>query len=147
MAEAARLTDAVRDLLESGRRERLSQLLEDTHAADIAAVLRELPLPDQVILFRLLGREPAGAVLAELGDQGVAELAGALDEGEISSILDRMRPDDAAQVLEELPAEQVEKVLDLMKEEKSEEVQELLEYTEGTAGRLMSPEFVAVLVH
>src|SRR6266540_4237657 len=31
-----------------------------------------------------------------------------------------------------------------MEEEKSEEVQELLEYTEGTAGRLMSPEFVAV---
>ena len=144
MAEAARLTGAVRDLLESGRRERLSQLLEDSHAADIAAVLRELPLPDQVILFRLLGREPAGAVLAELGDQGVAELAGALDEGEISSILDRMRPDDAAQVLEELPAEQVEKVLDLMKEEKSEEVQELLEYAENTAGRLMSHDFVAV---
>ena len=145
MAEAARLTGAVRDLLESGRRERLSQLLEDSHAADIAAVLRELPLPDQVILFRLLGREPAGAVLAELGDQGVAELAGALDEGEISSILDRMRPDDAAQVLEELPAEQVEKVLDLMKEEKSEEVQELLEYREKTAGRLMTTDMLAVL--
>jgi magnesium transporter len=147
MAEAARLSDTVRDLLESGRRERLSQLLEDAHAADIAAVLRELSLPDQVILFRLLGRESAGAVLAELGDQGVAELAGALDEGEISSILDRMRPDDAAQVLEELPAEQVEKVLDLMKEEKSEEVQELLEYREKTAGRLMTTDMLAVLEH
>jgi magnesium transporter len=31
-----------------------------------------------------------------------------------------------------------------MEEEKSEEVQELLEYREGTAGRLMSPDFVAV---
>jgi magnesium transporter len=31
-----------------------------------------------------------------------------------------------------------------MEEEKSEEVQELLEYAEGTAGRLMSPSFVAV---
>jgi magnesium transporter len=55
-----------------------------------------------------------------------------------------MRPDDAAQVLEDLPAEQVEKVLDLMKEEKSEEVQEILEYPEHSAGRLMSPDFVAV---
>src|SRR5256885_10093367 len=34
--------------------------------------------------------------------------------------------------------------LDLMAEEKSEEVQELLEYREGTAGRLMSPNVVAV---
>ena len=109
MGEATRLTDTVRDLLESGRRERLNQILEDAHAADIAAALRELPLPDQVTLFRLLGRESAGAVLAELGDQAVHVLAGALDEGEISSILDRMRPDDAAQVLEELPAEQAER--------------------------------------
>lgn len=140
-----RLTDTVRDLLESGRRERLSQILEDAHAADIAAALRELPLPDQVTLFRLLGRESAGAVLAELGDQAVHELASALDEGEISSILDRMRPDDAAQVIEELPAEQAEKVLDLMKEEKSDEVQELLEYGEKTAGRLMTPDMLAVL--
>jgi magnesium transporter len=145
MGEATRLTDTVRDLLESGRRERLNQILEDAHAADIAAALRELPLPDQVTLFRLLGRESAGAVLAELGDQAVHELAGALDEGEISSILDRMRPDDAAQVLEELPAEQAEKVLDLMKEEKSEEVQGLLEYGEKTAGRLMTPDMLAVL--
>src|SRR5262249_9614386 len=36
------------------------------------------------------------------------------------------------------------KILDLMGEEKSEEVQELLEYREGTAGRLMSTNFVAV---
>ena len=145
MGEAIRLTDTVRDLLESGRRERLNQILEDAHAADIAAALRELPLPDQVTLFRLLGRESAGAVLAELGDQAVHELAGALDEGEISSILDWMRPDDAAQVLEELPAEQAEKVLDLMKEEKSEEVQGLLEYREKTTGRLMTPDMLAVL--
>src|SRR5258706_392839 len=84
MAEAARLTDTVRDLLESGRRERLSQVLEDAHAADIAAALRDLTLPDQVTLFRLLGRESAGAVLAELDDQPLHELARALDEGEIS---------------------------------------------------------------
>lgn len=147
MDEATRLTDTVRDLLESGRRERLSQVLEDAHAADIAAALRELPVPDQVALFRLLGRESAGAVMAELGDQSLHELTAALDEGEISSVLDRMRPDDAAQVLEELPAEQVEKVLDLMKEEKSEEVQGLLEYGEKTAGRLMTPDMLAVLEH
>jgi len=47
-------------------------------------------------------------------------------------------------VVEELPREQAEKILDLMEEEKSEEVHELLEYGEGTAGRLMSTTLVAV---
>jgi magnesium transporter len=144
MEDTARLTETVRDLLESGRRERLAQLLEEAHAADIAAALRDLPVPDRVTLFRLLNREQAGAVLAELDDQSLLELVRALDEVEISGILDRMRPDDAAGVLEELPEEQAEKVLDLMKEEKSEEIQELLEYGEKTAGRIMSPDVLAV---
>ena len=55
-----------------------------------------------------------------------------------------MQPADAAQVIEELPEEQAEKVLDLMKEQQSEDVQELLEYGEKTAGRIMSPEVVAI---
>jgi magnesium transporter len=71
----------------------------------------------------------------------------ALDETEVSKILDQMPSDDVVEVVEELPKEQAEKILDLMEEEKSEEVQELLEYGEGTAGRLMSPRFLAVNEH
>src|SRR5688500_6594324 len=121
------MTETIHDLVEEGRRERLLQVLEESHAADIAAALRDHSLTEQVMVFRLLNREKAGAVLAELDDQPLLELARALDEVEISGILDRMQPDDAVQVLEELPEEQQEKVLDLMKEERSEEVQELLE--------------------
>src|SRR3990170_8838297 len=144
MENGARLGETIRDLLESGRHERLAQVLEESHAADVAAALRDLPVPEQVTLFRLLNREQAGGVLAELDDQPLLELVRALDELEISGILDRMQPDDAAQVLEELPEEQAEKVLDLMKEEQSEEVQELLEHGEKTAGRIMSPDVLAV---
>src|SRR5204863_4036392 len=68
----------------------------------------------------------------------------ALDEVEVSRILDQMPSDHVVEVVEELPPEQAEKFLDLMENEKSEEVQELLEYPDGTAGRLMSPTFVAV---
>ena len=83
-------------------------------------------------------------MLSELDDEPLLELVRALDEAEISGILDRMQPDDAAQVIEELPDEQAEKVLDLMKEQQSEDVQELLEYGEKTAGRIMSPDVLAV---
>ncbi len=144
MESTERLSETIRDLLEAGRHERLAQILKESHAADIAAALRDFPVPEQVTLFRLLNREQAGGVLAELDDQPLLELVRALDELEISGILDRMQPDDAAQVLEELPEEQAEKVLDLMKEEQSEEVQELLEHGEKTAGRIMSPDVLAV---
>ncbi len=144
MDTTERLSETVRDLVQAGRRDRLAQVLEEAHAADVAAAMRDLSIADQVTVFRLLGREQAGGVLAELDDQTLLELVRALDEAEISSVLDRMQPEDAAGVLEELPEEQAEKVLDLMKEEKSEEIQEILEHGEKTAGRIMSPDFLAV---
>jgi len=144
MDDTERLSETVRDLVEGGRYERLAQILDEAHAADIAAAMRDLAVADRITLFRLLGREKAGGVLAELDDQTLLELVRALDEAEISSVLDRMEPEDAAGVLEELPQEEVEKVLDLMKEDRSEEIQELLEYGEKTAGRIMSPDFLAV---
>ena len=144
MSETERLTESVKELLGGGRDERLAGLLENAHAADISSVLRELALPDQVRLFRLLSSQHAGEVLSELDDPTQRELLRALDEQEVSRVLDQMPADDVVEVVEELPKEEAEKILDLMAEEKSEEVQELLEYREGTAGRLMSPNVVAV---
>ncbi len=144
MEEQSRFGETVKDLLEGGREERLAQLLEEAHPTDVARTLRELPTAEQTRLFRLLNREQAGAVLHEMDDQTVVELVRALDEAELSGILDRMPVDNAAEIVDELPEEQAEKVLDLMKEEQAEEVQELLEYGEKTAGRIMSPRFVAV---
>ena len=69
MTDTARLGETVRDLLESGRHERLAQLLEEWHAADVAAALRDLAEPERITFFRLLNREQEGAVLAELDDQ------------------------------------------------------------------------------
>jgi magnesium transporter len=144
VSETERLTESVKELLDGGRDERLAGLLENAHAADISSVLRELALPDQVRLFRLLSSQHAGEVLSELDDPTQRELLRALDEQEVSRVLDQMPADDVVEVVEELPKEEAEKILDLMAEEKSEEVQELLDYREGTAGRLMSPNVVAV---
>jgi magnesium transporter len=142
--EPLRLTESVKELLGAGRSERLADLLENAHPADISSALRELPLPDQVHVFRLLGPQQAGEVLSELDDQTLLELVRALDETEVSRILDRMPSDHVVEVVEELPREEADKILDLMQEDKSEEVQELLEYGPNTAGRLMSPRFIAV---
>jgi magnesium transporter len=140
MEETARLTESIKELLGAGRAERLADVLEAAHAADVATALRELPLPDQVQLFRLLAPQHAGDVLSELDDPTRTELVRALDEVEISRILDGMPSDHVV----ELPREEADKLLDLMQEDKSEEVHELLEYGEKTAGRLMSTRFIAV---
>src|SRR6266404_517949 len=144
MEETARSVETVQALLERGDRRRLVDLLTAAHPADVVALLRELPLESQVTVFRLLSAQRAGEVLSELDDQTLLQLVQALDQLEVSRILDEMPPDHAAEVVEELPAAQAESLLEMMKEEQSEDVQELLEYPEDTAGRLMSPNAVAV---
>src|SRR6266542_5915819 len=144
MNDADRLLEAIKTLVKGTGDPRDHALLDEAHPADVAAVLRQLPLSEQVTIFRTLSQERAGEVLSELDDHALLELVRALDEVEVSRILDEMPPEHAADVVEELPSEQAEKILDLMQEEKSEEVQEILEYPEHSAGRLMSPDFVAV---
>src|SRR3990170_1478181 len=138
--ESARLLDELRQRLEEQDLPALRERLPRTHPADLAAVLRDLPIADEVTLFRQLAREQAGGGLSAMGEERVR----ALDQGEVSEILDRMPPDEAADVVETLPEEQAEQILDRMTEEESEEVQELLQYGESTAGGIMTPEFVAV---
>ena len=142
--EQARLLEATQQLVKGGGDVRDRALLDEAHPADIAQVLRQLELPDRVLVFRLLGHDQAGDVLSELDDETLLQLVQGLDEIEVSKILDRMPSEHAADVVEELPSDQAEKILDLMEEEKSEEVQELLEYPEDSAGRLMAPDVVAV---
>jgi magnesium transporter len=139
-----RLQAAIRSVAAGDADARDESLVQDAHPADLAAALRELPLDEQVAVFRALADERAGEILPELDDETLLQLVRTLDDSEVSRILDEMPSDEAADVVEELPTEQAEKILDLMQEEKSEEIQEILEYPEHSAGRLMSPDFVAV---
>src|SRR5437899_4935579 len=144
MNESERLSEPIDRLVKGTADTRDRVALDEAHPADIAAVARHLPLTEQVALFRLLSQERAGEVINQLDDATLLELVQVLEEGEVSRILDEMPPEHAADVVEELPSEQAEKILGLMQEDKSEEVQERLDYPEHSAGRLMSPDFVAV---
>ena len=144
MDEQERLLEAAKRLLAGHAEARDRETLDSAHPSDIAAVLQHLPEGQRVALFRQLSSERAGEVLSKLDDNSLLVLVRALDEVEVSRILDEMPPEHAADVVEELHRDEAAKILDLMEEEHSEDVQEILEYPEHSAGRLMSPDFVAV---
>jgi len=58
--------------------------------------------------------------------------------------LSLMRPDDRTELLEELPGKVTQRLLNLLKPEDMEEARMLLGYPEGSVGRLMTPDYVAV---
>jgi magnesium transporter len=145
MADTERLLHAAERLVGSDPDLDDESALREAHPADVAHVLQQLPAESRLALFRSLGRDQAGEILSELDDHTLLELIRGLEDLELSRILDEMPPEHAADVVEELSTEQAEKILDLMEEGKSEEVQDILEYPEQSAGRLMSPDFVALL--
>src|SRR5262245_38760771 len=99
LEESARLLEELRTLLEAADLPALRERLAPIHPADLAGVLRELPIDQRVTVFRLLAREQAGAVLSEMDNESLLALVQALDQGEVSEILDRMPPDEAADVV------------------------------------------------
>src|SRR2546428_6959486 len=144
MSDQERLLDSAKRLLEGGKDARDDQALEAAHPSDIAATLQRLPLDQQVALFRRLSPQRAGEVLPGLDDTTLLALVRALDDAEVSRILDELPPEQAGHGVEELHRDEAAKILELMEEGHSEDVQEILEYPEHSAGRLMSPDFVAV---
>ena len=137
MEELERLRESIKLLLVEGRDERLSDVVDDAHPADVSRVIRELQRDDQVRLFRLLSPQHAGEVLAELDDPTLRELVSSLPEVEVSRVLDRMSPEQVVDVVEELPKKRADDILELMEEEKSRRF-DSSSMGRNTAGRLMS---------
>ena len=56
----------------------------------------------------------------------------------------RADPDDAVTFIDSLPEERREAVLSLLDPERRDEVRELISYPEGTVGRIMNTDFMAL---
>jgi magnesium transporter len=122
----------------------LRESLEQQPAPETAELLMELPKHEQVLLFRSLTRETAAAVFAHLDIEQQDALLHALTDEETRRLLTDMSPDDRTQLLEELPGRVTQRLLTLLPAEDLEEARWLLGYPEGSVGRLMTPDYIAV---
>jgi len=68
----------------------------------------------------------------------------ALPEEKAAELLNAMQPDDRTAFLEELPGNYVKELLKVLTPERRAETLELLGYEEGSVGRLMTPDYVAI---
>ena len=62
----------------------------------------------------------------------------------VVAILNEMSPDDRTALLEELPSAAARQLIQLLTPEERHVAQALLGYPEGSVGRLMTPDFIAV---
>ncbi len=124
--------------------ESLRVAFEDLDPPDIAEVLHDLPPEDSGVIFRILPREKAGVAFEYLPLDQQATIVSTLSSDLLVGVLNEMAPDDRTRLFEELPAEVTRRALSQLKPEELKVARQLLGYPENTAGRFMTPEYLAI---
>jgi Mg/Co/Ni transporter MgtE len=113
---------------------------EKLRPADLATVLQDLSTKRRNEVAAALDDERLADVLEELPEERQVEILASLSGERAADVLEVMDPDDAADLLAELPGSEQERLLGLMEPQEAAPVRRLLDYTEGTAGAVMTSE-------
>lgn len=138
------LIPEIRSLIEARDFAGLRELFSDWPPADVAEVIVDLPEDDRVIIFRVLPAALAADVFEYLDVDAQQELLRCMAHEQVVAILNEMSPDDRTALLEEMPSAAARQLIRLLTPEERRVAQALLGYPEGSVGRLMTPDFVAV---
>ncbi len=121
---------------------RLKLELNELPPIDVGDYIADLPTERRAIAFRVLNKDRATAVFEYLDPEVREELIGALHDVQVRQILEEMRPDDRAELFDELPAGVVRRFIQSLSPTERQATATILGYPEGTAGRLMTTEYV-----
>jgi magnesium transporter len=142
------LRDLVRSqlqaLLEQENLKGAKALLVPVQPADIAEAIEGLPEAMQAIAFRLLSKSEAIEVYEYLDSTVQQTLIEEFKRQDVLDIVDKMSPDDRVRLFDELPAKIVTRILAQLSPEERRATALLLGYESGTAGRIMTPEYVSL---
>lgn len=144
VAVSPELVGSVGDALAAGSGPRLRSLVADLRPPDFADLI-ELLAPDQrVRLVEALDHALDAEVFSELDEAVRDQLSEALPNEVLAKVVGELQSDDAAYVIESLDESDQQEILAHLPQAERSAVERNLEYAEGTAGRLMQGELVAV---
>ncbi|MBQ5359924.1 MAG: magnesium transporter, partial [Lachnospiraceae bacterium] len=130
------------ELLSNKEYTKLRQTAADMQTADIAAIMDEMEDEDSLKMFRLLPKDMAADVFADLELDDQQYIIQSLSDREAASVIDNLMADDATDLLEEMPANVVKKILQIARPDTRADINHLLRYPEDSAGSVMTVEFV-----
>ncbi|MBR7163719.1 MAG: magnesium transporter [Clostridia bacterium] len=136
------LHETVESLLEKKQYAKIRTLLLDINYVDIESVLTDFPPDETLRIFRMLPKETAAEVFAEMDSDLQQYIIESITDAEIDSIMDELYMDDTVDFLEEMPANVVKRVLKNTDETTRKTINQLLQYPDDSAGSIMTTEFV-----
>ncbi len=111
-------------------------------AVDVGEYITNLSRKQRAIAFRLLNKNRAIDVFEYLETEVQEQLINSLHDVQVAQILEEMSPDERAELFDELPAKVVKRLLQSLSPQQRQVTATILGYPEGTAGRVMTTEYV-----
>lgn len=122
----------------------LKAFLKSVNSMDLAEGWRHLEPTDRIIVFKLLGTKKSIEVFENLQFSEQNYLLNNLDNADAAQVINEMAPDERADLFKELPTKAVRKLFSLVRKEEVSNIRSLITYKEGTAGSLMTTDFVVL---
>ncbi|MGM3308716.1 magnesium transporter [Anabaena sp. WFMT] len=136
------LTQDVRNALDIADLNQLKLDLNHLQPVDVGEYITQLPEKQRAIAFRLLNKAQAIDVFEYLPTEIQEELINSLHDVQVVHLVEEMSPDERAELFDELPAGVVKRLLQQLSPEQRQATATILGYPEGTAGRVMTTEYV-----
>ncbi|MEU4434714.1 magnesium transporter [Nocardia rhamnosiphila] len=138
------LSESLQDVVESHRVDAALHWLDNHPPHVIADELARMDAVEAGVAFRLLDKDLALAVFEELEPVDQQQILQGLRDQSFRELVEGMAPDDRARMLREAPAKVAKKALAGLSPRERRMTAALLGYPEGSVGRYMSPEVVAI---
>ena len=136
------LAEQLEELLNAKQYTKIRQMAEDMNTVDLAALMDEMENEASLRIFRILPKNMAADVFANLELEDQQYIIQSLTDKEASAIIENLMADDAADLLEEMPANVVKRLLSNASPETRADINHLLRYPEDSAGSIMTVEYV-----
>ena len=136
------LRNMLANLDDAKKYQSLRDVMSTLNAPDLAAVFEDLPPEKMPILFRLMPKDLAAEVFAELTTSTQEALISGLTDKELKIVIDELFVDDATDLVEEMPAGVVKRILSQASPDTRKMINEMLKYPEDSAGGVMTTEFM-----
>lgn len=131
-------------LLQQRQYKAVRSILDVMNEVDIASLLSVLDDKELALAFRLIPKDKAAEVFANMDGSMQTYLVEMFSEKELKELLDDLYMDDTVDMLEELPANLVNRILDAVSTSDRALINQLLNYPEDSAGSIMTTEYVDI---
>lgn len=134
----------IRRLCKTRRFSLLKRALHSLHPTSLALLWESFDEDEREIILSQLASEYAAEFLTELGSDERTAIFRSKDTAWIFDRLEELETDDIAGILRELDARDTNFILRRFDKKYTDKIKEILKYPEGTAGAMMTADFLAV---